>query len=293
MTAETVLYILVSGVVLGSLYALMAVGLALVWTTLGIFNFAHGTFITLGAYFAWTVADGNGLGWGLAAGIAFSVAALAALGCLAEAVLVRPFLKRDNLVLVAVITTLAAATFLENATLLSWGGRSKQLAPLAEGNISMFGIGLSAHEAAIVVIAPLILYSVWLFLQRTRTGSALRAIAQNQEAALLAGIPVARLYALSFALAASLAGLVGIFLGGIKFMSPSMGTDPMVKALVVVIFGGIASISGPIRAAYVIGLLEAVCIYSIGIYWTQAVLFLVMIAVLMIRPTGLFGGQRA
>ena len=130
---------------------------------------------------------------------------------------------------------------------------------------------------------------VWIFLQRTRLGAALRAVSQNREAALLMGINVHLLYALSFALAAGLAGLAGIFLGGIKFMSPAMGTDPMVKALVVVIFGGIASLSGPIRAAYVIGFLEAASVYALGLYWTQTALFLIMIAVLMIRPTGLFG----
>lgn len=289
MTFETLLYILMSGLVLGSLYAMMAVGLALVWTTLGIFNFAHGMFITLGAYLAWTVADDRGLGLGLAAGIAVSVAILMGLGCLAEILLIRPFLKRDNLVLIAVITTLAAATFLENGTLLIWGGRSKQLPPLVEGKLNFLDVGISTHEAVIIVVVPFILFLVWAFLQRTRLGSALRAVSQNQEAALLMGINIHLLYILSFALAAGLAGLAGIFLGGIKFMSPAMGVDPMVKALVVVIFGGIASLSGPIRAAYVIGLLEAVSVYALGLYWTQTALFLVMIAVLMVRPTGLFG----
>lgn len=289
MTFESLLYILISGAVLGSLYAMMAVGLALVWTTLGIFNFAHGIFITLGAYLAWSFADANALGMGLAAGIALSVAVLIAIGCAAEAILVRPFVKRDNLVLIAVITTLAGATFLENGALLIWGGRSKQLPPLVEGKVNFLNVGISAHEATIILIVPFILLGVWLFLQRTRVGAALRAVSQNQDAALLIGIPVHHLYALAFALSAGLAGIAGIFLGGIRFMSPTMGTDPMVKALVVVIFGGIASLSGPIRAAYVIGLLEAVCVYAFGLYWTQAVLFLVMIAVLMFRPTGLFG----
>ncbi len=289
MTVETLLYILVSGAVLGSLYAMMAVGLALVWTTLGIFNFAHGIFMTLGAYLAWWVADQQGLGFGLAAGIAVAVAGLIAVGCLAESILVRPFLARDGLVLIAVITTLAAATFIENGILLTWGARAKQLPPLVEGNISFLGVGLSAHEAAIIAVAPAILLAVWLFLQRSRLGAALRAVAQNRDAALLVGIPVNGLFALAFGLSAALAGLAGIFLGGIKFMSPTMGTEPMVKALIVVIFGGIATLSGPIRAAYIIGLMEAVAVFAFGIYWAQAVLFCVMIAVLMLRPTGLFG----
>ncbi|MEO1191561.1 MAG: branched-chain amino acid ABC transporter permease [Pseudomonadota bacterium] len=289
MTLEALFYILVSAAVLGSLYAIMAIGLALVWTTLGIFNFAHGAFIGLGAYLAWSLADPSQLGLGLLAGIALALPILVLVGIASERVAVRPFLGRDNLVLVTVITTLAVASIIENAILLTWGSRAKQLEPLVEGTVSAWGIGVSAHEVAVILIVPFILAAVWAFLQKTRTGTALRAVAQNQNAARLMSIPVTRIFALSFALATVLAGLAGIFLGAVKFMSPSMGADPLVKALIVVIFGGIGSLSGPIRAAYIVGLMEAVLTFSVGIYWTQASLFLVMIAVLMVRPTGLFG----
>ncbi len=103
------------------------------------------------------------------------------------------------------------------------------------------------------------------------------------------GMNVSLLYSSAFALSAGLAGLSGILLGSVRFITPSLGAEPLVKALIVVIFGGLGSLGGTIGAAYVIGLMEAISIYVVGLYWTQALLFGVMILVLLVRPTGLFG----
>ncbi len=290
MTAwQTFSPILVSGIVLGSLYAMMATGLSLVWTTLGIFNFAHGVIMTLGAYVAWQVGTEGGFGLGLAAGLALGVAATIGVGCLIEVALVRPFLGRANVILLAVITTLAAAAFIENAALLTWSGRIKRLAPLIPGDATILGVTVSAQEALIVGLSPLILLGLWLFLKFSRTGRAIRAVSQNRESALLAGMNVPLLYALAFGMSAGLAGFAGILLGAIRFITPVMGNEPMVKAMIVAIFGGLGSLAGTVGAAYVIGLLEAVSVFVIGLYWTPAVLFAVMIGVLVARPTGLFG----
>ena len=289
MSVETVASVLASGIVLGSLYALMAAGLSLIWSTLGIFNFSHGVFMTLGAYLAWQVGNEAGLGYGAAAGIAAAVTALAGLGCISERLLIRPFLGRENIVMIAVITTLAGLTFLENGALLIWGPRLKELKPLATGTVSFAGATMSAHQAIIIVIAPLILVGLWLFLKRSRIGTAIRAVGQNREAAILIGLSVERLYMLAFATSAILAAVAGILLGAMRPMTPTMGAEPLVKALVVAIFGGLGSIGGTIGGAYVIGLIEAASTYAIGLYWTPAVLFAVMIGVLLWRPNGLFG----
>ncbi len=289
MAWDTISPILVSGIVLGSLYAMMATGLSLVWTTLGIFNFAHGVLMTLGAYLAWQVGTEGGFGLGLSLGLALGVAGVIAVGCLIEAALVRPFLGRGNVVLVAVITTLAAAIFIENSALLTWSGRIKRLPPLISGDASILGVTISAQEALIVGLAPAILIGLWLFLKFSRTGKAIRAVSQNRDAALLAGMNVPLLYATAFGMSAGLAGFAGILLGSIRFISPVMGNEPMVKAMIVAIFGGLGSLAGTVGAAYVIGLLEAVSVFFIGLYWTPAVLFMVMIGVLLVRPTGLFG----
>ena len=285
-TAQSVV---LSGIVLGSLYAMMATGLSLVWTTLGIFNFAHGVFMTIGAFIAWQVGTDLGWGWGPAAGVAIGIAGMIGLGCASEFLLVRPFLSRQGIVLVAVITTLSAAIFLENGALLLWGARYKQMPPLIDGKVELFSTAISAHEVLIIGIAPLSLLLLWAYLKFTRFGSAIRAVSQNRESALLMGMSVPTLYSMAFGLSAGLAGLAGILLGSIRFITPGLGNEPLVKALVVSIFGGLGSIGGTIGAAYVIGLLEAVSTFFIGLYWTPAVLFSVMIGVLMVRPTGLFG----
>jgi branched-chain amino acid transport system permease protein len=276
------------GLFQGSLYAMMAVGLALVWTTIGVFNFSHGVFMMLGAYFAWQL-----VAFGLPVVIAFPLAVIvmAGAGWILQASVVRPLIGRPNIVLVVVITTLAAGSLMENGALTVWGPRSKQLPSLIEGNTTIAGVGVSLHQIAIIVITPLILAALWSFLNRTRLGLALRAVAQNEDASQLVGLNVAALYGLAFAIAASLAGLAGIFMGGYRFMNPSMGADPLLKALIVVVFGGISSISGPIFAAYLIGFFEAASNYYFGLYWTPALLFLVLIATLMVRPEGIFASR--
>jgi branched-chain amino acid transport system permease protein len=283
--------ILLSALFQGSLYAMMAVGLALIWTTIGVFNFCHGVFMTLGAYVAWQFVGADAWGLPLAVALPLALIAVAAIGFALQASVIRPFVGRGDVVLVAVITTLAASSMLENGVLLTWGPRPKGLPPLIPGQFDAMGVGISFHEIAIILITPVILAALWLFLNRFRLGLALRAVAQNEDACHLVGINVTALYALAFGLAAALAALAGIFFGGFKFMAPTMGAEPLSKALVVVIFGGVANISGPILAAYVIGLFEAVSTYFIGFYWTPTLLFVVLIAVLMIRPEGLFAGR--
>jgi len=289
LTLETLLSICVGGVVLGALYALMATGLAVVWTTLGVFNFAHGAFIVIGAYVAWQVSSAGPGSAMLLAGAGAAIVCLFVLGVLFHRLLVKPFERKASLVLLSVATTLAGATILEGATNLVWGPRSKQIAPIIPGNIEWAGVALSRNELVMIVIAVAILTAVGLFLNRSSTGRAMRAVAQNREAAQLLGLDVGRLYAIAFGLSAALAGVAGLFIGSIRFMSPTMGAEPLMKALIVVIFGGVARFTSPIFAAFVVGLVEAFSTYYVGLYWTPAVLFMLMIAVLVIKPEGLFG----
>lgn len=278
---------IVSGVVLGSLYALMASGLSLVWTTLGVFNFAHGALMMIGAFVAWTVSEGMGLGlWpGLVAGVSAAVI----FGVLIEYLLVRPFYGRPNMLLITVMTTLAAMIILEKSAQIIWGPRLKQLPRLIDGDVSIFGAVISRHEALIIGIAPVILIALWVFTTRTYTGRSLRAVGQNQDAAALLGINVPLTFAIAFGLGAGLAGLTGVLLGGIRFVTPNLGVEPLVKAMIVVIFGGLGSLGATVGAAFVIGMAEAFLVLGLGLYWTPFVLFLGLIIVLIFRPNGLFG----
>lgn len=286
---ETLLAALVSGLVLGSLYALMASGLSVVWTTLGVFNFAHGALMMVGAFIAWTVSEALGLG--LLTGIAAGTLVAAFIGVLIERFLVRPFYGNRSMLLITVMTTLAAMIILEKGAQMIWGARLKQLPRLIEGEVSILGATISAHEAVLVGLAPLILFAIWRFTLKTRTGRSLRAVGQNQNSAALIGIDVPVAFAIAFGLSAALAGLTGALLGSIRFITPVMGAEPLVKAMIVVIFGGLGSLGATAGAAYLIGLIEALLIVWLGLYWTPFVLFLMMIIVLVFRPNGIFGGK--
>ncbi len=278
-----------SGLVLASLYALMASGLSLIWTTLGVFNFAHGALMMIGAFVAWTISEAMGLG--LLAGLIGGVAFTALCGVIIEILLVRPFYSNRNMVLITVMTTLAAMIVLEKGAQMIWGARLKQLPRLLEGDIKLFGAVISAHEAMLIVLAPTLLVALWLFASKTSVGRSLRAVGQNKDAAALLGINVPVTFGLAFGIGAGLAGLSGILLGGIRFITPSMGAEPLVKAMIVVIFGGLGSLGATVGAALVLGMAEAFLILYVGLYWTPFIIFLGLIAVLILRPNGLFSRE--
>ncbi len=286
---DTVLAVTSGGLVLGAIYALMAAGLAAVWTTLGIFNFAHGAFIALGAYIGWQIADTQGAGLGLAVGVFGAIIVLFFVGILFHMALLRPFERRTDIVTASVITTLAGAAIIESAINLIWGPRSKQLERLGSGEVDLGLIRIPAADLVLIGVVAATLLGLGWFLGRTRIGRSMRAVSQNREAAELMGLDVPRLYALAFGLSAAMAGLAGIFVGGLRFMTPTMGADPLMKALIVVILGGIARFTSPIYAALLVGLVESFSNYFVGLYWTPAVLFAIMIVVLFFKPSGLFG----
>lgn len=281
--------VIVAGLVSGSIYALIASGLSLVWGALGVFNFAHGTLLMIGAFVAWYVSAPDGLGLGLFVGLLSSVVFMAAFGAIIYVVLVRPWLATPNAELTVIMTTIAGAMFLENAALLLFGGRLKVLDHFAQGNFIVFGTGLSAQNLVVIILAPLILIALAAFLKMSKHGLAILAIAQNRESARLLGIRVEQMYITTFAISAVLAGLAGILIGGLFSVSPAMGTDPLLRAFLVVVLGGLGSLPGTILAAYLIGLIEAISSYYLGIYWTPVVLFSVLILTLLFRPHGLMG----
>ncbi|MBW8635656.1 branched-chain amino acid ABC transporter permease [Hoeflea sp. WL0058] len=289
ISVDTFLFVLASGVLLGGLYALMATGLAVVWTTLGVFNFAHGVFVALGAYIAWQVTQSVTGSVGYLLGAALSVVLMFGVGFVLHYVLVKPFERNANLVLLAVITTLAAASIIENGILLVWGARDKQIAPPISGTVGLMGAEISANDVMILMVALLALLVLAIFLRRTAMGRAMRAVAQNREAAELMGLNVSRLYAMTIGLSAATAALAGVFIGSVRFISPTFGSDPLMKSLIVVILGGVARFTSPILAAFIVGIAESFSVYFLGLYWAPAVLFAMMIAVLLIKPEGLFG----
>jgi branched-chain amino acid transport system permease protein len=281
--------VIVAGLVSGSIYALIASGLSLVWGALGVFNFAHGALLMVGAFAAWWISDPAGLGLGLFAGIAGSMIFMIAAGAVLYLLLVRPWIGTPAVELTVIMTTVAGAMFLENIALYTFGARLKALDQVVTGTVQMFGTAMQAQNLLVIILAPVLLGALALFLKFSKHGLAIRAIAQNGEAARLLGVRVELTYLVTFAVSALLAGIAGVMIGGLFNITPSMGNEPLLRAFLVVVLGGLGSLPGTIIAAYLIGLIEAASSYYIGIYWTPVALFTVLIVILLVRPNGLLG----
>ena len=148
---------------------------------------------------------------------------------------------------------------------------------------------LDYHSMLMAMTSIVLMVGLGLFLSRTRWGFAIRAVAQDLDAARLMGVPVRRLYPLTMGLASALAGIGGVFLGALYFASPTAGDLPLLTALIVVIFGGLGSLKGTLYAAYIIGFIQALAIVLVGTTWSLPVLYGVILLVLIFRPYGLFG----
>ena len=289
---QIVLSIVISALVAGSLFALVAAGLSLVWGTLGVFNFAQGSLLMIGAYVAFYF-GGNAWGrTGLLLGIPSGLVVLGLLGVVIYLILVRPFIGSPTGELAVIIATLAAGTFLENGAQQFFGATYRKLPPILTGHLSIAGNSVDWQQIIIMIVAPVILLGLAMFLKFTKTGFAVRAVAQNEASALLLGIPVSRIYMFVFFVAALLAALAGILFGGEFYVTPSMGGDLMLQAFIVVVFGGLGSLTGTVMAAYIVGLITAISQYYIGLFWTPAVLFTFLFIAVIVRPSGLVASDK-
>ncbi len=329
MTLEAIVAIIASGLVSGSLYALMASGLSLVWGTVRMFNFAHGALVMIGAYSGWYISNRGGLakvlqpigknitqnseewgilgdllyplgewmlsvkgGFGLLVGVPVAVIFCGLAGYVIYVLLIKPFVGKPGADLIVIITTIAGASFLQNGVQVLFGPRYKQLDRILKGPpLEIIDTAIGLQEVLIIVLTPVTLVLLNLFLKHSKLGLAIRAVAQNDDFARLVGINVNQIYTLTFVVSSMLAGLAGLMLGGLFFILPTMGAEPLLRAFVVVVFGGLGSLPGTIIGAYAIGLIEQTSAYVFSLYWAPVVLFATLILVLIFRPRGLMGGE--
>jgi branched-chain amino acid transport system permease protein len=276
-----------SGILYGSIYGLMAIGLTLIWGSLRMLNMAHGALYVVGAFLAWTALSLWGLPPLLA--LAMGVIAGALIGLLIQILLINRLVGRPTFFNAAMIATVGAAIMIESAALLIYGPRVKQIPPLISGQFKFMSVVIQYQGLVIIAISAISLILLSLFLKKTRYGLAIQAVSQQMDAARLMGIPTMLTFMMVMTLSGALAGLGGGLLSSVFYIAPTAGYAPMVKALVVTIFGGLGSIKGTIWAAYIIGLLEAFLQVYLGPSYALPGLFLFMILMLVIRPSGLFG----
>jgi branched-chain amino acid transport system permease protein len=277
---------LVNGLTLGSLYALVAIGLALVVGVLRLINFAHGELFMVGSYlFFLARLDGAAPYW--IAGIA-TVAGMAALGYLFERLVIERVL--DKTWRVQLIATLAISVIIVNAFILIWGLNPKMAPTALSSRFLDLGVVRVAEQRALVfIVAPLAFAAFSIFLQRTRTGRAMRAISQNREACLVVGVDPHRIAGITFAISAGLAGLASALVVPLYAVFPTMGTVLTFKALAAVIMGGFGQVKGALLASYLIGVAEAMASGFVSSALADLVVFGVMVLTLLLRPQGLFG----
>ncbi len=290
---------LTNGLAVGSIYALIALGYTMVYGVLKLINFAHGDLFTYGAYLGMTLltsfllGDRLGLALGLVVLAVMVMGLVAVIGIVLERAAYRPL--RESPRLSAVVSALGASIFLQNTLMLIYGARY-QVYPdvIPQATVTILGQGVPVMRIAVVLVSLGIMAALYLFVQKTRIGTAIRAVAIDQGAARLMGIDVNRVIRLVFVIGPALGGgaglLVGLYYGQINF---TMGWLYGMKAFTAAILGGIGNIPGAMVGGLLLGVVEALGAAYLSIAWKDAFAFLVLILILIVRPSGLLGERVA
>lgn len=275
-----------SGLINGSTYAMIAIGMALVYGITKTFNFAYGSFFVMSGYLAWLL-----FSWGLPYPAVFLIVVpvMFVVGAAVDRFLLNRLRARKEWEISVVMSTLGLALFMDNLHLAIYGPFVKSLPPLLEDNISIAGIVTSRHDAATVVISLGIIIAFWIFLRRTKTGMAMRAVAQDMTGADIVGIPKDRMFWFAFGISCAFVAIAGILFAPRYFVVYSGGWEIMVKGWVMTVFGGMGSLTGAVLAGFILGMVEALVGWQIGFTWTMAVWFTILIGIFIFRPQGLYG----
>jgi branched-chain amino acid transport system permease protein len=280
----------INGIVLGSLYVLVALGLTLIYGVLVQINFAHADIVTLGAFSAYFFI--HALGGGYLAGIGVACVVGGALGWLLNAAIFSPLRDRGD-ELRPLIATIGVSVLIENLALAWFGPVPYAFESPYSGYVIRFPGGfISAQSLLVVIVASVAIVALYLFMHFTFLGKALRAVSQDRETAGLMGIDPNRLIMLTFVIASALAGMGGAMLGPILVLTPFAGASVIVKAFAIVIIGGFGNMEGAIIAGLLVGLIESFTTQFLDPGLIDIVVFGLLLATLVMRPTGLIAERR-
>jgi branched-chain amino acid transport system permease protein len=282
----------VNGLLIGAIYALMALGLMVILGILRIINMAQGELYMLGGYFCYVAVVSLGAPYFLA--IILAMVITAAAGVLMERVAVRPLLRRPSYTVF--LSTFAVSMILQNVAELVWGPDPLTItSPFSPVPIVIGPIFITTQKLFIFFVAILATATFAAFLRWTRIGMAIRALAWDRDAALLMGIDANRIQSITFGLGSALTGAAGALLGAIFNVYPTMGQLPLLKGFALVVMGGTGSVAGVFSAGLVLGVAEGLTSGFLSIGYVDLVAFITMLMVLMVRPEGLskWGKTRA
>lgn len=278
----------VNGLLLGGIYALAGVGFALVWGVMNIINIAHGAFVMLGAYIAYWMFVLTGLDPFLA--VPLSMASLFLFGYLAQRHVINYVIRAP--VFMTLILTLGINMIIVNLARLAFTADVRAVRTDYVGtSIAIGDVRLPLVRVAVFVVAVAIATALSMFLRRARLGQAIRAARMDSDAALLCGVDIGRVYAVTFGISAALAGAAGTLVSTVMAITPEMGLPFLAKAFAVTVLGGMGSVLGAIGGGIALGLIESTAASTLGGGYRDMAGYLVLILVLVIKPTGMFGKE--
>jgi branched-chain amino acid transport system permease protein len=283
------------GVATGCIYVLLATGLNIIFGVMKLVNFAHGQLLMVGAYVAFAVSTAFGLnsyltqiGVSFYLSIIISIVVVALVGVVLERLTFNRVRGKDKLT--EIFLSLGLISIFENAVILWQGFDLHQIAsPFANLSVTIGSVSIGYDWLFAVGVVIVTLVALFVMLKKTRMGMAIRATSQKGDAASLMGINIKHVYIFTFALGAALAGLAGALYGMIFAFDPYVGAYPTIRAFAIVILGGFGSIPGAIIGGLLYGIAENIAVVSLGGIWRDAIAFAMLIAVLIIRPNGIFG----
>ena len=278
---------LISGLSLGSIYALIALGYTMVYGIAKMLNFAHGDIIMVGAFTIIVSISTCGLPVWVA--LILSVVMCTVLGVVTERVAYKPLRKSEPLTVL--ITAIGVSYLLQNLALLIFGSSQKSFPSIFDiSSVHIGDLSMSGESVVTLAVTIIIMIALSLFINKTRAGKAMRAVSEDKEAAELMGISVNKTISLTFAIGSALAAVAGVFYGATYgFIGPYTGSMPGIKAFVAAVFGGIGSIPGAMIEGLLLGVLESLSKAYISTELSDAIVFASLIVVLLVKPTGLLG----
>ncbi|MCC6609519.1 MAG: branched-chain amino acid ABC transporter permease [Burkholderiales bacterium] len=282
---DTLVQLLLNGIILGSTYALLGIGLTLIFGIMNVVNFAHGEFYTLGAFMAYLFL--HHLGIDFYAGVAGAILVGVAVGALCERIVLRP-LRGENIDTVMLVM-IGVWIFMQNTELLIWGGIPQSIpTPFSPTPLVLGPIHVTSLRLFVVVVAFILIVGSHLAIQKTKLGKAMRATFQDREAAALMGVNIGRIHTVTFAFGSGLAAAAGALLGPAFLVYPSMGDQAALKAFSVVIMGGLGNFAGATFGGLMLGVVESLGAGYVSSGYKDGIGFIMIIIVLLFRPAGLF-----